>query len=165
MLDLSNTAKISIYKNDGFVKVVDVCPSSQWFEWKYLNVHPHCLSNHDSWVYMICARNRVVKIGETNLTLLVRGQYVPYLKIKGRFGRLTTGDGTDHTIRSALAPYVTAGEVSIWARQCQINRVDDVVGGVRTTFVSKQNQQAEKAYLDHYYHTVGCYPPLNNGRA
>lgn len=164
-VNISNMMSVSDLSSE-FVRVLDVCPTSAWNEWRYININPLAFTEHAAWVYVICVDDHVAKLGETNLVLLQPGKLKskPYVKAGGRMGRLIGGDGTDRTIRLALEDHVKAGRVSVHAIRCEIHVSNVDVGGVIRQVESKANQHAEKVLLDHIKDTVGVYPPLNSGR-
>jgi hypothetical protein len=169
-LDLSTSMHISKVESDGFIKMVDVDPSSAYHSWEYINVHPDCLLNHCSWVYMITVLQHVVKNGETGLPLLIpgsanrRGPQLEYTKTGCRFGRLSKGGDTDLRIRRDLSEHVTLGQVSVYALQLPIATIMFEHEGAKVAHPAAIHKQKEQMYFDTILRETGVLPLLNPHR-
>lgn len=165
-LTLTNTLSIKALIEDGFRHIADVSRTSTSKLWRYENINQDACRPHDSWVYVVCVSDRIVKLGETNLRLFIPKIYDPTVPTTngGRLGRLSRGAETDKNIRIALHSHTQRGEVSIYARSCPIHKVKRTVVGEERDIPLKGNQQEEKDFLDKIKQITGHFPPLNKAR-
>lgn len=164
---LNPALDIGTYVVDGFAKVCDVEPNV-WQTWLYKNIDESLMySSHRSWVYMIVDNKEIVKVGETSKTLGLRQKKnnQPKTGSKSRLGRYREGDTTDAVIRGALEMAVSQGRVSIWARQCQMHKINLRFNGQEDEAMTTCHEDIEKKYLDLIFSAAKRYPRLNKRRA
>lgn len=155
---------INKYIADGFVKI---CKVSGGNHWQYYEQNESLMySSHNSWVYVICVDDTIVKLGETGNPLGIRNYWFtqPITGSKSRLGRYMTGDGTDRRIREELASEVKQGKVSIWARACKTVLVENQIAGRTVNSLTTVHRALELQYLDYIRRTTGGYPRLNKSR-
>ena len=156
---------INTYISDGFKKVCTVLDDGTG-GWIYHNTdHSLMFDNHTSWIYFIVLLSEIVKVGETGNPLGVMsttepGQ--PKIGTMSRLGRYRRHSGsTDERVREELREHVVKGEVSIWARKCELTKVSIMVGGQLSETYMSIHKDLEMRYLDHIHRTTGSLPRLN----
>jgi hypothetical protein len=161
---------INQFVNDGFEKVCDVVAfvNPSW-TWGYKNINQSLMyADHKSWVYFIVLDSTIVKVGETGNPLGIKGKISykhepqPITGSKSRFGRLSSGDTTDHYIRTSLLPYVKNGHnVSLWAKKCEIVTISESIGGIEQQVRTTKHKNLEDLYLRHFMDQLGYLPDFN----
>lgn len=163
---MNKALNIKSYVADGFSKVCDVEQdiNGNWF---YSDINESMMyAQHKSWIYFIVSKNEIVKIGETGNPLGIRQKTAnqPKTGTEGRIGRYRSGDNTDAFIREELSSEVRAGQVSIWARRCEMISVTVSIGGEQDETVTSFHKDLEMRYLDLVYTKTGQLPRLNKAR-
>tara|TARA_B110000503_G_scaffold141916_1_gene236992 strand:- start:1076 stop:1597 length:522 start_codon:yes stop_codon:yes gene_type:complete len=169
---MNSCFNINHYVNDGFVKVADVINTSN-LTWKLVNRNVDYLwSDHNSWVYMIVTGEEIVKVGETGNPLGIRTQVgdttQPSVNTRNRFGRLrgvgtarANSTDTDCRIRWQLQEDASRGLVSLWAKKCSQQTVNEPIGGVVRSVKLSSHKCLELEYLNYMQHCSGDLPRLN----
>lgn len=147
--DLSNIASWPSFK-----KVCDV-RSSPGILWDYINIDRDLMyADHRSWVYFIVVNGTIYKVGETSLQLGIENRYgQPLCNTNNRFGRYrrqkdSDRADTDEVIRLALRAQVVAGQVELWAMQCEEVAHTFQLGGSTITVSATVHSPLEKRILD-----------------
>jgi hypothetical protein len=155
---------INHYLKDGFVKVCTVAPGYLNNYWHYKDInYDFMYDNHKSWVYFIVDNETIVKVGESGNQLgikMVRSDQ-PVNKSTNRFGRLAhEPKSTDGRIKVELHESVQKGQVSIWARRCEIQEYKIKIGGKTKVTKLTFHKELEVQYLD--YMNENFYKPHLN---
>ena len=170
---LAKLLNINTYVQDGFSKVADVRANPDNGKWELVDQSSSLYENHTSWVYAVVAGEEIVKIGETGLQLGIKKQRndQPVINTTNRMGRLAgfgnTFDAnwqktdTDVRIRSTLHEEALKGNVSIWAKRCDIIAIDTILYGETYKTFTTYHKQLEKAYLTRIKEETGALPVLN----
>lgn len=162
-------SNINTYIADGFEKVCDV--DAYYSDWMYRNINKELMfSPHCSWVYFIVEHETIVKCGETGNPLGIpesryttsRWPIQPIGSSACRLGRLRKGDGTDSYIRRELRNSINSGiNVSIWAKKCKVQVLNENVGGVPQNVNTTIHKSVEAMYLEHFKNQSHGLPRLN----
>lgn len=163
------TFEMKNFVNDGFERVCDVDVSSRRYEWMFVNVNSDLMwADHNSWVYFIVVNGVIFKCGESGNPIGIKGSLVvngtrqPLRSTKCRFGRLSTGDGTDAYLRESLDPYLKQNiKIEIWAKKCPIYYIEEKINGKKTQIPTTIHKSLEQMYLAYFSNKTGNLPWFN----
>ena len=155
----------------GFKKVCSVRSTRVGNFWEYTNIDKTLMySEHRSWVYAITRFGKIVKIGESGLTLGIKMKNgdQPKGTSKCRLGRYRKGDNTDRFIRDLLRAdtqnKLHTSAVEIYAFQCPESDHTIKIGDTDIVVKSHIHKDLEKAFLDYFKKHTGRLPIGNPGR-
>lgn len=165
---------INHYTTMDFKKVCKVNENSG--KWYYSEIDKDIMfADHRSWVYVITLSQIIVKAGETEQPLGIKGsrncdpkswEIQPITGTRSRLGRYRNGDGTDRRIREHLYNDIKKGKtVEIYAYKCPIVSHVYNINGKLITINSAVHKGVEKSFLDYFVENTGSLPILNPTRA